>query len=219
MVIILCAQQFEAAPATADASALSALRALPQVRVRAYSVYGETLQEISRSLDLNGPRDERNISRDAVTKWDVTWNWSNSKLHVGSDAPDKEIKTMPRLAHATVRAWVQVVVPRLQGLYSKSVEMRRAWRRYNRALLRHESRHVENVLGNADLMLREFQARSSRNPAATLQEAQEIAKRSIARIRAFDRDYDRTTRHGRRQGVRLRSIPNSSIPNNRGERI
>jgi predicted secreted Zn-dependent protease len=169
---------------------LAELQVTPGVILDQYSVVGDTAEKIRAELDQRGPKDQLGNPRDAFTEWLVSWSW-----------PDRDGRY--DYSNTKVTRNVTITVPRWESVDAASRELQSRWNIYLTALLRHEQKHLELVDAHYQEIPARIKQAYEQNNELTEQEANAIAGEVLAKIRRLDREYDETTNHGRREGVKF----------------
>ena len=156
-----------------------------------YSVYGETREEINRSLQENGPIGESGENVTALTKTDLQW-------HINMLMDDFSCHT----TSVTVRAEITLILPKLEDIEYLEPKLALEWMEFMSAVERHEDRHriiSETSAAKTEMSLLnmgpegscdELKARANAIGDNVHEESQEL-----------NRKYDLDTRHGKDQGV------------------
>lgn len=157
-----------------------------------YAVTGSTVAQIGAVIDLLGPaRDGRRFG--AYTDWEVAWSY------------DPTIRGGEHVFDAlSVDVTIAVTLPRWRPVASAPREVVEAWRRYRDAVERHEDGH-RSIAVEAGRAVHDALAALPGYPSKTaLREAAAAAAgRALDEHGARERDYDRATDHGAKQGVSL----------------
>lgn len=159
-----------------------------------YDIVGLTASDLSKQMDLLGPKDDGGETGAADTVWAVdsqgTFRFDASKCRVES---------------VRISATIQYRFPRWQNEPDGDAAMRQEWERFMTALRTHEAGHAEHGEEAARAVERALLALPARASCDAVQaDAAATAKRIIERYQALDVDYDRTTRHGLSQGTYLK---------------
>jgi predicted secreted Zn-dependent protease len=158
-------------------------------RLEYYYLQSPTLALLKEELRKKGPTDLNGKSRDAFTYWRISWQWPQEI----ADWRDLRCKIQTRV---TLPRWNPVKMPPDHEL--------RKWRDFTAALAHHEANHLRNVLTRYDepcAAIRELVSELGAPPSKQL--AQARADDKLQELRRFDLEYDRSTDHGRTEGVRL----------------
>jgi predicted secreted Zn-dependent protease len=149
-----------------------------------YEIEGSSEQELRAQLDEMGPVDSSGYKGDALTEWEVSWNWPG----YGSGDCD--------LSQAEVTYTVKVLFPRWNPPEDASNNLILKWFNYTYRLAKHEQGHVDYVVENYGIVNDAIQE-------ATCETADEAALAALEPLHAFDLEYDRQTGHGTTQGARF----------------
>jgi predicted secreted Zn-dependent protease len=147
-----------------------------------YAVGGTTTAQIRERLNARAPRSPDGCRCDAFTRWTFHWNWPG----YGSSNCD--------LSRAAVSLKVTVSFPRWTHPRAASAAVTAAWRRYVRALARHEAGHVDYAVAHYPAVVRAIKR-------GTCGTADAAAQAQLTLIRKHDAAYDASTRHGATQGA------------------
>jgi predicted secreted Zn-dependent protease len=149
-----------------------------------YAVGGATPEQLRERLDARAPKSPDGYRGDAYTRWEYRWNWPG----YGSASCS--------LTRAVVTVRVVVSFPRWTHPKAAPASLAAAWKRYTRALARHEQGHVDYAVGHRLAVVRAIKGAScSSANAAALEQLDVIRKHDVA--------YDRSTQHGATQGARF----------------
>jgi predicted secreted Zn-dependent protease len=148
--------------------------------VRYYDIQGTTAHELRKELSAKGPK-EGGRGFDAYTKWYFRWNWP------GYGTRDCD------LSAAAVHADIEVTFPRWSD-GTADAALRKRWLRYVDALAHHENGHVELATTHRETILQAIRSSSC-------DQADEAARQAVQSLNALSAEYDRKTRHGRRDGA------------------
>ncbi len=187
LVLIALALVASVAPAAATATTATTAgepitASVPHATMTYYSIAGRTAGQLRAQLNVRGPTDGSGAHFDAVTRWRYSWSWPG----YGTAAC--------RLGKADVTVRVQVVFPRWTPPTGADAGLVASWRRYVRALARHELGHADFARGHRAAVLHAIRG-------ATCASAVAAAQRQLDRIRRHDLSYDASTRHGATQGA------------------
>jgi predicted secreted Zn-dependent protease len=193
------------APETARATELASLKftvvhpaqrwsSAPRVRETydTYNVHGTSIPELRAGLSRNGVRMNNGDIYDALTSWDVKWEYDYDRSHGGCSVDD-----FRAVVDITIRypRWVSNDAP---------APLADAWDAYLHSLIQHEQVHRDIAVAAADGLIR---AATTLPPAATcadLDRAVEALGRSFMKQLTLDQQaYDAETSHGAMQGAVL----------------
>ena len=163
-----------------------------QVTTNYFKVSGATTREIRESMRARRPwRDTRPF--DAMTDWSVRWEVRAAPAEGGF-----------RVEAITTRATVTVTMPAWTPPAGADTNLLASWRRYFTALGAHEEGHVRLALCAAEEVRGQVAALATFPSVAALNQAVDrTANAALVSARKREAEYDRQTRHGAEQGVRL----------------
>ena len=164
-----------AAPALAD---------MPDTMVATYPVDGRTPQAIRASINRGRPSDVEGGERfDAVTRWSYQANWRRS-------GPDQCLADTAEVTMA-----VKIILPDLISRDRLSTREKAAWDGYFQRLVAHELNHGRIAALGSQRM------QAALREATSCAEMQATRERLGTEIRDANREYDRTSEHGRLEGA------------------
>jgi predicted secreted Zn-dependent protease len=172
-------------------AALQRLREVPGVEISRYLIRGATAAALREQLDSNGPVDWDGKRGDAYTHWNVVWRWQISQ--------DGRPSFQSPFIHTSIR----VTLPRWEPPPNTQRQLVESWHKFMRALIEHEILHAQNAAQIGAKITEQIGARVKSSPELELSEANSIAKAAIDSARAWDRELDHETKHGKTQGVRF----------------
>lgn len=194
------------APETARATELASLNftvvhpaerwsSAPRVRETydTYNVHGTSIPELRAGLSRNGVRMNNGDIYDALTSWDVKWEYDYDRSHGGCSVDD-------------FRAVVDVTIryPRLVSNDNVPAPVAVAWDDYLRSLIRHEQDHRDIAVAAAERLIRAATALLPAATCADLDRAVEVLGRAFMKQLTLDQQtYDAETNHGAMQGAVL----------------
>jgi predicted secreted Zn-dependent protease len=157
-----------------------------------YNVTGGTPREIRQSIDKLKPADERGQRHDALTKWDLRFNY----------------KTMPGAGGCAVTSMdvtlvLQVILPKWVNESSGAADIVNAWRKYLAATITHENGHKQVALDGATRLRNEALRARGANCNALGPVLDQLTKGIVEQIRGQQNLYDQQTDHGGSQGARF----------------
>lgn len=164
----------------------------PQATMQYYTVSGDSIRQLQRELQSNGPRDDNGRIVHGLTHWQIEWELVLSGAEGSCTVADVRVglKTTVTLPRWEPRSHVQPAV----------VE---AWERYLRALRQHEFVHYRHGVKASDA-IRELAEALPPGDCGDVERAFNIkAMRVMDRYRLLSRVYDERTRHGALQGAVL----------------
>lgn len=181
-----------AAAALAIAASPAAL-ASEQFRLELYPVVGQTLAELRRSLNENGPRDDDGRRFHGYTRWHVGLNFVLVQRGTGCAVDSVEVSL------ETV-----ITMPEWNRPERIPDHLERAWTDYVTALREHEEGHRRIGARAAQDMERVVAGMAADTDCQTLSsEVRRVADRVIEQAHNDERAYDVRTRHGADEGVKL----------------
>jgi predicted secreted Zn-dependent protease len=158
------------------------------VQYEYYDVTGRTSEEVLNSLMTAAPRDENEVYH-GLTKSSTRFFYEK---HYTSQ--------YCRLVNPGVRADVVVVLPRWSARAAPPT-LKEAWSKFLSNLERHEEWHVSATRTAAKEMFDVLQGLESKTCGELDRKARRLVDRVSERINRHNEDYDRTTDHGRKEGV------------------
>jgi len=171
-------------PPYVEGSSGEQLVPLTGARIVYYDIGGATEEELRAHLDKIGPVDSSGYKGDALTEWEVSWNWPG----YGTESCD--------LNQADVSYTVKVIFPRWEPPEDAPNNLVLKWFNYTYRLAKHEQGHVDHLVDNYEIVLAAIKR-------ATCETADAAAEAALEPLRSFDLEYDRQTRHGATQGARF----------------
>jgi predicted secreted Zn-dependent protease len=159
------------------------LAGISGLQVTYYDVSGQSVGEIREALNRVRPTDPNdNVPVDALASWYIAWRWPG-----GANGTCD-------LARAEIRFTASVRLPRLINEEQTPEPVRTQWQAYVTVLRAHEADHVRHAYENSGRVLQAIRS-------ATCATADAAGQAAIRELGQYDRDYDRTTRHGFTQGA------------------
>ena len=194
------------APGTARATELASLNftvvhpaqrwsSAPLVRETydTYNVHGTSIPELCACLSRNGVRMNNGDIYDALTSWDVKWEYDYDRSPGGCSVDD-------------FRAVVDVTIryPRWVSNDDAPAPLANAWDAFLHSLIQHEQVHRDIAVAAADGLIRAATAIPPAATCADLDQAVEALGRSFMKQLTLDQQaYDAETSHGAMQGAVL----------------
>ena len=158
---------------------------------RRYTVTGSTPAEIYASLEANGPRGDGRTFY-GLTEFSMGYRYTAVALGPSGNRC--------RAADVQVQIGITVTLPEWDKPRAADPDLTRAWRRFSRALERHEDGHVR-LADEAAERLR-LRLLALRTPCDTLGDrAKALADRLSAVSAEHHHDYDARTEHGVKEGA------------------
>jgi predicted secreted Zn-dependent protease len=157
-----------------------------------YLVTGSTLREIRQSINRLRPGGEK-AGHDALTAWKVGWN-----VRVGSVAGEY------RVASFTTTTAIVITLPSWRAPTNAAPAVLGKWMTYYSALQKHESTHATNgMLAAEALRQRVGEIGPDSDHKRLQQRVQVVADTTIDEYKKRDKNFDRETDHGRKDGASL----------------
>lgn len=191
-------------PFPSASSPVAAASSLPvSVRYDFYPIAGATATELRRQMMQQSPvSDAEGRSFDALTSWEVYWNFRYRRTGKGCAA--RSVNTRLNVVF-TLPQWK---IPR-----SASSELQTEWNDYIQALKLHEEGHKKNGVDAAEAVLRALHQLPEYPNCQQLEKAaKQTADQVIAIFNQRDVEYDRATAHGRTQGAVFPIAHAASVP-------
>jgi predicted secreted Zn-dependent protease len=157
-----------------------------------YSVTGATLPEIRRSIDEARPW-KGQPNTDAMTKWQVTWQFT-----LGQSTDGCYCRTF------STTTTIAITLPRWMAPTNAPESVKGIWARYFFALAKHESTHAQNGLSAAAELQKRSRAFGTWPDCESLKaKLNGIGEQVVQDFQRRDREYDERTRHGATEGAFL----------------
>ena len=167
-----------------------------------YAVTGATITEIRRSIAQARPW--RN-NLDAYTSWHI-----DSRFHVGASPEGC------RCTSFTTTTRIKTTLPRWLRPTNVSPETVRAWTSYFNALRKHEDGHAQRAIAAATEQHRQVNRLGAEPDCHSMRhQISKVAQEVLAEHRRREREYDRETDHGKKEGAVL---PGTGPPESRRKR-
>ena len=159
-----------------------------------YEIAGLGSAALRREMSMKGPVSDGNGARYwAWADWNVAWRYSYEASGFGC-----------HITHVDVTVDVKVTTPRWRNMDAASGHMRAAWSRMYSALERHEERHASHGIAAGHEIHTALSDMEPRPTCDTLEkDANALGHRIVDKYSAKDVEYDRQTKHGFTEGVRL----------------
>ncbi len=159
--------------------------------IRHYDIHGNTQRALVQQLRAKGPTTSSGQRFDALTRWNVTWNFRYEPR--GGSCVITRIDT---------RTEATITLPRWRSQSGAPPTLVRNWNRYISALREHEYTHYAHASDAAHEIQRMGRSFSQRGDCRGIEQAfNRQANAAIDRARDRDRRYDRRTGHGRSEGA------------------
>jgi predicted secreted Zn-dependent protease len=163
-------------------------------RTEYYRVAGDSAQDIFQQMRALGPIDESTGERfDGYTRWNTSWNY-------GVESAGRRCG----LAKADVSLDVVITLPKWEPGPAARHRLVAGWPTYLSKLEAHEQGHRSIAVQAAEAV---HDALATADPQPTckqlMDELDRVAKEALEQYRQANRDYDRDTDHGAKEGVKL----------------
>ena len=158
-----------------------------------YTVRGTSIPELRAGLSRNGVRMNNGDIYDALTSWDVKWEYDYDRSSGACSVDD-------------FRAVVDVTIryPRWVSKDNAPTQLAEAWDTYLHSLIRHEQDHRDIAVSAAERLIRAATALPPAATCADLDRAVEALGRSFMKQLSLEQQaYDAETCHGVMQGAVL----------------
>jgi predicted secreted Zn-dependent protease len=157
-----------------------------------YLVAGSTLREIRQSINRVRPGGEK-AGHDALTAWKVGWN-----VRFGSVAGEYRVTSF------TTTTTIVITMPSWRAPTNAAPAVLGKWMSYYSALQKHESTHATNGMLAAEALRQRVRELGPDSDHKRLQQrVQVVADTTIEEFKKRDKDFDRETNHGRKDGASL----------------
>ena len=155
-----------------------------------YTVTGSTDRELLASLRAHGPRSDDGEWFFGLTETEMDLTYRLADLEAGCAVTD-------------VRLGLEVAVslPEWSAQADAGRTLVRDWRRFHRALSRHEATHREIAEDGAETLFRHLEGLRRDNCGALEAEVRHRLRAAQRDIEGAHRDYDARTGHGRTEGA------------------
>ncbi len=160
-----------------------------------YSINGFSVEELNQQMFENSPlrRQQNWTAFAAATSWHVRWQYDYSAIARGC-----------QLKKSWVEVEIQTTLPHWDRTKPVNSPLLREWQRYSEALNIHEKGHQQNASAAGEAVKQFLETLETGASCQVLIDKISMAARQIiAEYRQRDRDYDRQTQHGLRQGAIL----------------
>ena len=162
-----------------------------QTSKKYYAVSGMNADDIRASLTHNSPVTYNGKKHDARTDWQVSWNYYWRETH-------RECK----LTRINTSLEVTYTLPRLTTHAKLEEPLKSRWDNYYEALLKHEQGHQDFGFKSAREIQTTLQGLKPRKDCETLQkDANAAGHRILKKYAALEKNYDKETNHGMKNGA------------------
>jgi predicted secreted Zn-dependent protease len=170
--------------------------AVPDLKTRNiyYMISGKTIDAIKTDIRNKTPVKHNGKLHVAYTKWNVNWRFWWLEL------PDA-----CEITRVATTLDVAYTLPKLEHQAALPAKLLARWESYFSALLDHEQGHKDLGMKAATEIEQTISNMEPRTSCSQLErDANELAKTVISKYSRLEKEYDRTTNHGRNTGVILR---------------
>ncbi|MEO8156780.1 MAG: DUF922 domain-containing protein [Betaproteobacteria bacterium] len=167
----------------------------PLVRLQTsyYYIDGPSATVLAAQLDQSGPVGADGTHYAGRTRWDIKWQFR----HEQKDA-------ICSMTEAAVYVGIAQTMPKWRGESRGVPGLKALWSKFIDALQRHEDGHKEHgVKAGREIEAAVLAVKPASNCEDLAAAANAAAQGIVAKYKALDADYDRTTNHGRSQGATL----------------
>jgi len=175
---------------TAAAQSGASGRVERHAEVRQYAVEGATLEEVTRSLHANAPRDADGARFYALTQWTYNAEYVWVERDTGCRAED-----------VVVRVATTITMPRWTPPRVTPAGLVEAWNRFVRSLEAHEREHQRLAEEGAEAIRWEIVSLRLQTCSGAEARAQHAVARVVETTNRRNREYDERTRHGMTEGA------------------
>jgi len=148
-----------------------------------YHVGGSSRKDFWKEIKRKAPVHESRVAV-GLTSWHVRWKIDQERSSDGTC----------QIGRAEIRVEVEIILPRWESPSGAPAALRRRWKSYYSALVRHERRHQALVIGAGKRLQRALRGLQASSCAALKQKTnrngRQIVKRTEARNERFDRRDD-----------------------------
>jgi len=164
------------------------------IKTNYYAINGQTSRELRREMSTKGPHFDNTRTRyAATTQWWVNWDVSYTSNDYGCS-----INTVQ------TQVAIEFVYPRWTNKTNARPNIQEKWERFYQALVAHEQTHANHGISAAKQIENQLARLSSSNQCANLRrEVNNRAQQIIHHYQNEDIQFDKRTRHGLNEGVRL----------------
>jgi predicted secreted Zn-dependent protease len=158
-----------------------------------YYVHGNSATVLAAQLDQNGPVDADGKRYPGKTRWDVQWKFNTDQA--GETCSLKDVMVAVGIAQT---------LPRWGGEDKGPATLKARWQKFAAALKRHEDGHLEfGRKAGAEIEQLLLAAKPGSNCEDLSRSVSAAADKVVEKYRRQDREYDKATDHGRRDGATL----------------
>ncbi len=169
--------------------------AAPAVSIQTsyYSVSGSDTNSLYQSLQQNGPIGESGKRYHAVTRWKANWSYAW-----------REAANWCHLDKVEVSVDIEYLLPKLKEADTKPEKFRADWETYFLALFKHEQQHKDYGVQAAVELEKNLLAVNSQQSCSSLKNKMaDTAQKVLDKYDRLEKEFDRVTDHGLKQGIKL----------------
>jgi len=164
-----------------------------QVTTRHYQVQGNDSASIRNNINRLGPTGKSGKRFHAYTQWNIRWNyrWVESNRQC-------------KINRVEVAVDIDILLPELVADDQQAASLQQGWDRYYQALQKHEHQHRDFGIAAAREMEQKLQTLDGWMDCDELEKtADQLANEVIDHYAEKEREFDRRTDHGAKDGVVL----------------
>ena len=159
-----------------------------------YYVNGRTASEIRNDINRNTPFGRGSKKYDAHTDWHVNWHFRWNKSG-----------GLCRITKVWTRVNVQYTLPKLNDSAALPRPLQQKWNTYYEALIRHEEGHGNIGVRAANEVENEIRNMPAQPNCRQLEiDANRLGNEIIDKYHELEKEYDRKTNHGMKDGAAFR---------------
>lgn len=162
------------------------------IQTKYYPVFGSDSASIRRSIQQNGPVGKFGKRYHAQTQWDIKWDYRWIQSHATC-----------RLTQVNVGIDIEYLLPELQSLDSLQNPLSDDWDNYFQALFKHEQQHKNYGVHAARELEQKLLTVPPQSCSALETKLADTAKEVLDKYDQLEKNFDRETDHGTKQGIIL----------------
>lgn len=185
------------------------------VRTQTYAVKGDSLADIWDYIKRRGPRDPNDGKRySGLCRCEAALHPNSVKWEFATEQAGRKFESQIWMVKGKISYNCKITMPKL-GRNSLSKDAKREWNRFVAAVGTHEQGHVKSYGKELKRIASEIEAlkvsgtgrdENAAKRAAYQNYAGELSKIDMtARLNADAAKYDRKTKHGEKQGAKLKT--------------
>lgn len=155
-----------------------------------YEIKGNDANQLRREMSRNGIKWDDGKTYDALTTWNVTWDYEYKRTETGCGVDDLKAKVDIVFRYPK---WVQ--------MDSAPEPLLTRWNNYMANLITHENGHRDMAVQHTADFARSVAELTASSCAELDRKVQALGNERMAKLNADERDYDATTVHGTTQGA------------------